>query len=246
MLKKLLPISGIAIATLILLAGSFAGWMSYQMRELKPLDTARISDSVFVVKGNIGDLYLVRKQGAIVAFDAADNPEKIAAGCATLSIVPDSVRAVFLTHSDADHVGGLTAFRNATVYLSRDEEALITRRTPRHLLSMPHFNKLPVSKYQLLGDGDSVVIGDITVNAIATPGHTPGSMCYRVGDGLFSGDLCIIKDGSIRKMLKIFTEDMATDSLSIRKIAQRTDIKAIYTAHTGFTTDLGTALAGWR
>jgi hypothetical protein len=39
---------------------------------------------------------------------------------------------------------------------------------------------------------------------------------------------------------------MATDSLSIRKIAQRTDIKAIYTAHTGFATDLGTALAGWR
>jgi hypothetical protein len=39
---------------------------------------------------------------------------------------------------------------------------------------------------------------------------------------------------------------MPTDAASIRKIAAMRDVKGIYTAHTGYTTDLATALAPWR
>ena len=107
-------------------------------------------------------------------------------------------------------------------------------------------NKLPVSDYTTLADGNAVEIGGVTVNAIGTPGHTRGSMSFRVGDSLFVGDLCIIVADQVRPMIKIFTEDTEMDSASIRKIAGLTNVKRIYTAHTGHTVNIEKALAMWR
>ena len=107
-------------------------------------------------------------------------------------------------------------------------------------------NKLPVSEYSSMADGDSVVIDGITVYAFATPGHTQGSMCFRVGQALFVGDLCTIVNNKVRPMLKVFTEDMAKDKESIRAIAHLNNYTTIYTAHCGYTKDLESALVGWR
>ena len=135
---------------------------------MHPVETAQISDSVFVIKGDISNMYLVKKNDTFVAFDAADDPEKIAEGCESLSIDPSSVRAVFLTHSDADHVDGLPVFSSATVYLSSDEVKLLNSKNYRHFFGMGHMNKLPVLQYETLSDGDSIEIGSIDVHAIAT------------------------------------------------------------------------------
>jgi hydroxyacylglutathione hydrolase len=246
MFKKVMKVTAIVIACLVLVIGGFFGWFFYQMRELKPLDTAKISDSIFVIKGGMGNLYLVKNNDAYVAFDAAENPKKILEGCKALSIDPSKVKAVFLTHSDADHVDGLTVFPLAKVYLSKDEVPLLKENTHRHFLGMSHMNKLPVADYITLSDGDSIVIDGITVNTIATPGHTQGSTCFRVGDALFVGDLCTIVNDQVRLMLKIFTEDMTLDGESIRKIAKLNNYKTIYTAHCGYTKDLEKALKEWR
>jgi glyoxylase-like metal-dependent hydrolase (beta-lactamase superfamily II) len=40
----------------------------------------------------------------------------------------------------------------------------------------------------LINDGDTIMVGTITLKVIHTPGHTPGSVCYLVGTHLFSGD----------------------------------------------------------
>lgn len=246
MKKKIIKISVFIVVILALCIGSFMGWFFYQMRDMHPLETAKISDSVFVIKGDIGNIYLVKDKDVYVAFDAGDNPKKIAKGCESLSIDPTSVRAVFLTHSDADHVDGLPAFPSAKVYLSSEEVPLLKDDTHRHFLGMGHMNKLPVSNYNAISDGDSIEVGGITVNAIATPGHTQGSMSFRVGKSLFTGDLCIIVDDRVRPMIKIFTEDTIMDSASIRKIASLSNFDRIYTAHTGYTVNLEKALEMWR
>lgn len=246
MFKKVMKVTAIVVGCLVLVVGGFVGWFFYQMRELEPLDTAKISDSIFVIKGGMGNLYLVKNNDAYVAFDAAENPKKILEGCKALSIDPSEVKAVFLTHSDADHVDGLTVFPLAKVYLSKDEVPLLKEKTHRHFLGMSHMNKLPVADYITLSDGDSIVIDGITINTIATPGHTQGSMSFRVGDALFVGDLCTIVNDQVRLMLKIFTEDMTIDGESIRKIAKLNNYKTIYTAHCGYTKDLDKALKEWR
>jgi hypothetical protein len=47
-------------------------------------------------------------------------------------------------------------------------------------------------------------------------------------------------------MVGLFTEDMAMDSASIRKIAGLHGISRIFTAHSGYTANLENALAMWR
>lgn len=41
---------------------------------------------------------------------------------------------------------------------------------------------------QLVSDGDSLTFGEQTIEVIATPGHTPDSVSYKVGDNIFIGD----------------------------------------------------------
>jgi hydroxyacylglutathione hydrolase len=230
----------------VLCAGAFAGWFFYQMRDMHTLASAQISDSLFVIEGTISNMYLVKCDGGYAAFDAGDDPVKIAKGCETLAIDPSLVRAVFVTHSDADHVDGLPAFPSARVYLAKEEIPLLKDKTHRHFMGMGHKNKLPVSKYYALIDGDSVQVGGISVHVIATPGHTLGSTCYRVGNSLFTGDLCLVVNDQIRPMVDLFTEDMAMDSASIRKIAGLHGIRKIFTAHSGYTANLENALVMWR
>ncbi|MFA7554017.1 MAG: MBL fold metallo-hydrolase [Spongiibacteraceae bacterium] len=48
---------------------------------------------------------------------------------------------------------------------------------------------------QLFDDGDSYQIGNMTVHAIHTPGHTPACMTHVMGDAAFVGDTLFMPDG---------------------------------------------------
>ena len=39
-----------------------------------------------------------------------------------------------------------------------------------------------------IADGQEITVGDVTLRAIHTPGHTPGSLCFYAGSTLFDGD----------------------------------------------------------
>ncbi len=39
-----------------------------------------------------------------------------------------------------------------------------------------------------LRDGDRLAIGDVSMEAVHTPGHTPDHLCYRIADVVFTGD----------------------------------------------------------
>lgn len=52
---------------------------------------------------------------------------------------------------------------------------------------------------RLLEDGERFAIGELQVQAIAVPGHTPACMAYRIGDAVFVGDTLFMPDvGSAR------------------------------------------------
>jgi len=46
----------------------------------------------------------------------------------------------------------------------------------------------------LYADGDAFALGDLTVQVIHTPGHTPACVSYRIGDAVFTGDTLFMPD----------------------------------------------------
>jgi glyoxylase-like metal-dependent hydrolase (beta-lactamase superfamily II) len=209
---------------------------------LDPIQTGRITDRLYVVNTDTVDFYMYRDEGHIICFDAGYRPLVIRRELRRLDIDPDVVTHVFLSHADIDHSAGLRVFRNAAVFMSADEEQMIRgARTIRNAVRSPRIRRA----YQMLRDDDVVSVGSIRVRAIATPGHTPGSMAYLVDDTyLFLGDTCKLKDGQAYAG-KHYTMDYETQKESIRKLAKLQNIGWVFTAHSGYTRDFAKAFEYW-
>ena len=103
-----------------------------------------------------------------IVIDAAANPSAIVAMTAD-----HRVKAIVTTHGHWDHVGAAAAVSTALdvpILIGEADAAMAKLATWSPLEPGP----LPV--------------GELEVEVIATPGHTPGSHCLRVGELVFTGD----------------------------------------------------------
>ena len=158
---------------------------------------------------------------------------------------PETVTHLFLTHSDVDHAEGAGLFKNAEIYLSPEEQPLIDGTTPRSFGRL-YWNR-SIERYTPVNDGDTVTIGTARVTAIATPGHTPGSMSYLINDDiLVCGDTLILKDGRVRVLWPVYNMDTEKERESIRKLAALEHIGLMVTAHTQGTWDFEYAMQKWK
>ena len=120
------------------------------------------------------------------------------------------VKYILITHRHQDHLAGLSTIREKTGALigvhGEDAEAL------------------PMEADFLLKDQDNIVVANINMTVLHTPGHTPGSVCYLVEDNIFSGDTLFpggprhsSSAGKLSQTIKSITEKLFVlpDSLSL-------------------------------
>lgn len=114
-------------------------------------------------------ILVCQKTGDSLLVDAPAEPDKI-----IRSLAGTSPRYILLTHDHMDHVGALAEVR------SRLKVPLATHPADSGKLGPPP--EIP------LKDGDIITLGNIKLEVLHTPGHTPGSLCFRTGKHLLSGD----------------------------------------------------------
>lgn len=124
-------------------------------------------------------VYLIedRASGRAAVIDPAwDVPEVLALAKAHGVTITD----ILLTHSHHDHINGISG-----VLASHDAQL--------HLLkSEAQFWGADLISPTLHHGGDYIQLGDTEVEVLHTPGHTPGSACYRIGGQLITGDTLFV------------------------------------------------------
>ncbi len=84
------------------------------------------------------------------------------------------LKYILLTHNHIDHIGALAQLRAEL-------------KVPLAAHSADTSNLTPVPEI-LLNDGDVLRLGGLEFAVLHAPGHTPGSLCFKVGPYLISGD----------------------------------------------------------
>lgn len=134
---------------------------SDERAEIHKVVVGPVDNNVFVLR--------CRETGDAVLIDAANEHELLLELCSTLG-----VRRVLETHGHWDHIQAVPAVRDAGYDVG---------------ITGPDSDQLDA--YDFVLEHDSVIeVGRLRLRTIATPGHTPGSMCFRIEGSpvLFSGD----------------------------------------------------------
>ena len=115
--------------------------------------------------------YVIHAPEGDIIVDAGAEPHKI------LAATTQPVAAILVTHNHADHISALDEVRSET-------------GAPVHAHATDAENA-GIGDYEPLSDGQELTIAGETLRVIHTPGHSPGSVTFIVGEDQIVGDLVL-------------------------------------------------------
>jgi glyoxylase-like metal-dependent hydrolase (beta-lactamase superfamily II) len=139
-------------------------------------------------------ILICRKSGHCALIDPAGEPRAIVEAIEKNQAKP---RMILNTHGHPDHVLANAALKTALTipvymhaadsgfYADAPEAAGLERKTGLAVNTVAD---------RLLADGERISLGEVSIQVIHTPGHTPGSCCFLVDGHLFTGDTLLVGD----------------------------------------------------
>jgi hydroxyacylglutathione hydrolase len=189
--------------------------------------------------GTMGvNCYLLRDMttgiGAVVDpggdLPAYSSAQLILRKCAAEAI---DIKYILITHAHFDHILSLEALREATgaqVCIHQYDTAALADPNLSYMAQFANITEPCEPAEVTLVDGDIITIGSSELEVIHTPGHTPGSICFKGDDFILTGDTLF--RGSIGRC-DLYGGDQAVMFQSLNKfklIAEAKDYK-IYPGH---------------
>jgi glyoxylase-like metal-dependent hydrolase (beta-lactamase superfamily II) len=102
---------------------------------------------------------------------------------------------VLETHAHADHLSGAPWIKRKTgARVGIGEHIADVQRIFRPLFNAEDVTPDGSAFDRLFADGDTLAVGQMTVEVLYTPGHTPADVSYRIGDAVFVGDTLFMPD----------------------------------------------------
>jgi glyoxylase-like metal-dependent hydrolase (beta-lactamase superfamily II) len=107
------------------------------------------------------------------------------------------VRMIAETHAHADHLSGaqFVKQKHPDAEIAIGEGVTGSQETFKKVFDLPQDFPTDGSQFdRLLEDGDTVQVGTLSFEVIATPGHTPGCSSYKFDKHVFTGDALFMPD----------------------------------------------------
>ena len=132
--------------------------------------------------GPIGtNCYILESEHQIAVIDPGDEAERI---LAALKEIGGQVVYLLLTHGHYDHTTAVPALHQALpeaeIYIHQADANGAGNRL------FPLAGQVEGLKFY--GEGDTLTLGELTIEVLHTPGHSPGSVTLKAGQVLFTGD----------------------------------------------------------
>ena len=166
--------------------------------------------------------YILTNGDHCLVIDPGDEPEKVLGYLEKQGL---TLEAILLTHGHFDHVGAvktLAAETDCRVFLCEQDLTL-----PGAMTAGPLYHT------DFYSDGHKLALAGMDFEVLHTPGHTPGSVCLRFGDHLFSGDTLFA--GSCGRT--DFPGSSPADMIhSLSRLSGLEDQLKVYPGHGGSTT----------
>ena len=131
--------------------------------------------------------YIIRddRSAKCALIDPGCDPDYILEKVRSLGL---TVEAILLTHGHFDHVLAVSEIANITgcpvwMHVGDHHPELAQMAAFFYPLS-----KMELSSVHYCDGGDTITVAGLNIAVMATPGHTPGSVCYQCENALFTGD----------------------------------------------------------
>jgi glyoxylase-like metal-dependent hydrolase (beta-lactamase superfamily II) len=165
-----------------------------------------------------------------VIIDSGENYKTI---ISTIEQLKVNIKAVLLTHAHFDHAGNVKALQDdgIKIYISIIDAPKLSNE--QNLAKDFGRKILPCTPDYTFSDGDVLEFDGIKIEVIETPGHTDGSVTFKVQNKLFTGDTLFYDT--------IGRTDFATGNIydmikSVNKLFNLSGDYEVYPGHDEFTT----------
>lgn len=141
-----------------------------------------------------------------------------------------SIEYIVLTHGHGDHITNVLELKEATgakIVAHEDEREILNDKRKNLSASLPS-NTVELDADIYVKDNDILKVGDMKLKFIHTPGHTPGSMCIKIGNHMLTGDTLFA--GSIGRT-DFYGGDYKKMEKSLKKLGKHDDDITIYPGH---------------
>jgi hypothetical protein len=137
---------------------------------------ANVFDNLYFIGTKTAGVWAINTSNGIIVIDANFHysSKELVMGLLNFGLDPDDIKYVLITHAHDDRYWGARGLQdtypNARIGMSAADWDLVAKDT-----SPAQFKP---RKDLVIADGQKITLGDVTVTAYVTPGHTPGTLSF--------------------------------------------------------------------